>query len=102
MKYIVDVRNKLLHRYMLNLKTGEYVLKDKIKLTRTELKFILNLRNDGFVRLQDLALIMYGSTDKCACGCVRLVKSRMMKKTSVRITTKFGYGYKLNNEVEIC
>lgn len=95
MKYIINVRNMTLYLYIQDKKLKE------TKLTRTEMKFLLSLNNKTYTSIKELALIIYGSTDKCACGCVRLVKSRLYKKTKTPIRNKNNFGYKLIHEIEV-
>ena len=102
MRYVVNVGEMTLYLYVYDIKTDSWQKRKKWKLTHTEMKFIMALDTQHYTRFRDLALILYGTSEVVARNCLRLLKSRIVKKTGMNISTKYRVGYKSLNEVEIC
>lgn len=102
MKYLVNVGEMTLYLYVYDIKTDSWQKRKKWKLTHKEMKFIMALDTQHYTKVQDLALIIYGTTEGIAKNCLRLLKTKITRKTGMNIDTKYGVGYKSLNEVEIC
>lgn len=102
MKYVLCVGKMMLHLYIYNNQKQEWEEKKQFKLTHREVKFIIACSQEPYASIKELAVYLYGSTDRCAYNCVKVIKNRLEKDKGIRITTKYGLGYKLIDEVEIC
>lgn len=85
---IYETRNR---RLVLNKKR-------QVELTEKEHKFLIALSNNKFTSLKDIAKYIYGNSDICIEDCIRIIKSRLCKKTDIKIITRYK-GYILKDKI---
>lgn len=85
--------------------SGRYLISNFTKkgwdLSEREHELLMTLIVKEFISLQEFAEIFTGYKDESDKSIVRTIKSRVCKKTGIKIKTKRNYGYRLISKIEL-